>query len=85
MYQTPSHSIDDLKTITATFGTIVAGIVGYYFGQRPTEQATKSAQENRTKRQAEAGADITEIKDALSSWKENRENLRTLNSMLGEQ
>ena len=84
MYQAPAHSIDDLKTITATFGTIVAAAVGYYFGQRPAEQATKSAAENKAKLRDETTAQIDEINEGLASAKKNQEAIRKLISDLGE-
>jgi hypothetical protein len=43
MYQSKATSFDDLKTITATFGIIVAAVVGYYFGQKPVESAEQRA------------------------------------------
>jgi preprotein translocase subunit YajC len=36
---------EGLKTITATFGLIVATVVGYYFGQRPAEAAQQRAEQ----------------------------------------
>jgi uncharacterized membrane protein YgaE (UPF0421/DUF939 family) len=45
MWQNLSPQYDGLKTITATFGIIVAAVVGYYFGQRPAEAAEQRAKE----------------------------------------
>jgi hypothetical protein len=35
-----------IEKISATFGAIVAGVVGYYFGQRQTESSEKRADES---------------------------------------
>lgn len=51
MYQNQSNNYDGLKTVTATFGVIVAAVVGYYFGQRPTEAAEQRAQDAKKKEQ----------------------------------
>jgi uncharacterized membrane protein len=85
MYQNPGNNYEGLKTITATFGTIVAGVVGYYFGQRPAEQAIKSAAESKAKLQDETTSELAEINDGLVSWKKNYEAIRRLISDLGEQ
>ncbi len=35
---------DGMKDLTATFGIIAAAVVGYYFGQKNLEEATKTAE-----------------------------------------
>jgi len=60
IYQSPdggkTGAYEGLKTITATFGLIVATVVGYYFGQRPVEAAQQHA--------LQANAKASEIKES---------------------
>src|SRR5437867_2828017 len=39
-----AFNYDGMKDLTATFGIIAAAVVGYYFGQKNLEQATKTAE-----------------------------------------
>jgi hypothetical protein len=65
MYQNPQDNTtyEGLKTVTATFGIIVAAVVGYYFGQRPTEAADERARE--------ATGQAAELKTALDDERAN--------------
>jgi hypothetical protein len=39
-----AFNYDGMKDLTATFGIIAAAVVGYYFGQKNLEEATKTAE-----------------------------------------
>ena len=39
-----------IQTLTATLGPIIAGIVGFYFGQKPTQELAKQNQEISTEK-----------------------------------
>lgn len=84
MFQNPANNYEGLKTVAATFGTIVAAVVGYYFGQRPAEQAIKSAEESKAKLRDETMSELAEINDGLGSWKKNYEAIRRFISDVGE-
>lgn len=58
---------DGMKDITATFGIIAAAVVGYYFGQKNLEEATKTAEiANNNLKQVEKQAD-NEKKDHIDN------------------
>ena len=58
---------DGMKDITATFGIIAAAVVGYYFGQKNLEEATKTAEiANNNLKQAEKQTD-NEKKDHIDN------------------
>jgi hypothetical protein len=40
------QSFQSIEKVSATFGPIVAGVVGYYFGQRQSESSEKRADES---------------------------------------
>jgi Na+/glutamate symporter len=70
MYQNQANEYGGLKTVTATFGIIVAAVVGYYFGQRPAEAAEMHARE--------AADQTVEYKSTLDS--EIKGNIEHINS-----
>lgn len=75
MYQNPTN-YEGWQTLNATYGVIVATVVGYYFGQKPVQQAIQSARENKGKLVDEASSAVSEIDDGLFYYKKNREFLR---------
>jgi hypothetical protein len=48
IYYNPAKT--DVKLVSSTLGNIVASIIGYYFGQRPVQQAAKAARAAETDR-----------------------------------
>jgi len=77
MYQNPTNNYEGVKTITATFGVIVASVVGYYFGQKPVESAQLRAQEaeskseqSKAKLKETVGKNITEITSGEDYYKQ---------------
>ena len=74
----PENKFEGLQPLTATLGTIVAAVVGYYFGQRPGEQAIQSAKENKEKLIDKSYGEIADIEENLNSLKVEKEMLEGL-------
>jgi hypothetical protein len=79
MFQNKTPGYDELKTITATFGVIVAAVVGYYFGQRPLEAAEQRAQvaagqkaESDTKLGTETKRDVIRIDSDIAKRRQQK-------------
>jgi membrane protein YqaA with SNARE-associated domain len=45
IYHDRDKGYDGLKILTSTLGTLAAGVVGYYFGQRQSESSDRIASE----------------------------------------
>lgn len=71
-----AFNYDGMKDLTATFGIIAAAVVGYYFGQKNLEQATKTA-ETMSKAATRAEGEAKRKKVQLK--KEKRERVQSLN------
>jgi hypothetical protein len=79
MYRNQPNESDGMKTITATFGVIVAAVVGYYFGQRPSEAADQRAQEavgqkvqSETKLNTETKLDVEHLESDITKHRQHR-------------
>jgi hypothetical protein len=86
---------EGLKTITATFGIIVATVVGYYFGQRPAEAAQQHAREatsqnveTKTKLDSDVKEDIQLIGVSQERYRKQNEDdkhmVETIDKLLQE-
>jgi Na+/glutamate symporter len=72
MYQNPTNNYEGVKTITATFGVVVASVVGYYFGQKPAEAAQLRAEEARNTLKSDdknTVEEIEKVKDRVTKLK----------------
>jgi len=69
MYQNPTN-YEGWQTLNATYGVVVATVVGYYFGQKPAQQALQSAQESKTMLKKETEKNVGEIEEGIEMYRE---------------
>jgi hypothetical protein len=69
---------EGLKNITATFGTIVAGVIGYYFGNRQVQNYVSVNENLRSEFRKETLADVSHIQDDIDSYKSGIDELKKI-------
>jgi len=66
-----------LSLITSTIGTIVASIIGYYFGNKPVEQANQSAYNSLNQLKNIKTETINQVDDNLNFLKEQKHKIQS--------
>ncbi len=60
---------EGLKVLSSTLGILAAGVVGYYFGNKPVQEATQDAKTSRNLLKRENLQEISEIDKGLNYYK----------------
>jgi hypothetical protein len=64
-----TQDYEGLKNVAATFGTIVAGVVGYYFGNKPVQNAINARENMREEMNKSKVNEIAGIDNSLSVYR----------------
>ena len=67
---------EGLKILSSTLGILAAGVVGYYFGNKPLQEATQDAKTSRSLLKRENVQEISEIDEGIKYYKKLMDNLR---------
>ena len=87
LFTMQENSFEGVKNISATFGTIVASVIGYYFGNRPVQAASKQAEVAQGERDKYAGEfrDLyNQIDIGKKEYNELKEELENLKKQFGD-
>lgn len=67
---------EGLKVLSSTLGILAAGVVGYYFGNKPVQEATQNAKSSRNLLKRENLQEISDIDEGIKYYKKMFDNLQ---------
>lgn len=69
IYLDKDKEYEGLKILSSTLGILAAGVVGYYFGNKPVQEATQDAKTSRNLLKRENVDEISEIDQGIRYYK----------------
>lgn len=89
LHDSDKNSFESIEKVSATFGAIVAVVVGYYFGHRDTERLTKDVEDRdetiriisqEVQKQLEQNQKTSQLEELKTGLEESMKKFRFLNN-----